>query len=162
MEGTVTTEEAMENEKIHDQFYEDAAHYWEKIPATIDGMLGGFGFISHIDIKGSNAFLEEVFQMKNPPGKHQALDCGAGIGRITKNLLMKVFETVDMVEQNPIFLEKAKKFITATNTSKLGNLYPVGLQDFIPEKSKYDVIWCQWVLGHLKDDHFIDFFQRCK
>ena len=25
------------------------------------------------------------------------------------------------------------------------------LQDFTPEEGKYDLIWCQWVLGHLTD-----------
>lgn len=153
----------MDTEAIDpDHFYEKAASYWEQIPATVDGMLGGFGSISHIDIKGSQAFLQEMFRMKNSPGKKQALDCGAGIGRITKNLLMKHFEKVDMVEQNPAFLEKAKSFVTAGNGEKLGELYPIGLQDFIPETEKYDVIWCQWVMGHLKDEHFIDFLQRCK
>ena len=38
-------------------------------------------------------------------------DCGAGIGRVTKNLLLPLFDTVDMVEQNPDFLEKAKVYL---------------------------------------------------
>lgn len=147
---------------LNDPFYEDAVHYWEKVPATIDGMLGGFGYISTTDIKGSNAFLEEIYKSKNPPDKKYALDCGAGIGRITKNLLMKIYEKVDMVEQNPAFLEKSKKFLTASNESKIGDLYSMGLQDFTPENEKYDLIWCQWVMGHLKDEHFIEFLQRCK
>ena len=36
-----------------------------------------------------------------------------------------------------------------------------GLQDFCPSLKKYDVIWCQWVLGHLKDDDLIGFFKKC-
>ena len=57
------------------------------------------------------------------------------------------------------------------------------MQDFTPEEGKYDLIWCQWVLGHLTDgemctpsghqcplfkenpvysaDHLVAFFQRC-
>lgn len=150
----------VEQPKIEDPFYEDAAHYWEKIPATVDGMLGGFGYISQTDIKGSHTFLQEVFRSKNPPEKKYALDCGAGIGRITKNLLIKTFGKVDLVEQNPAFLEEAKENLK--NNPKLGQLFPVGLQNFSPEEGKYDVIWCQWVMGHLKDEHFIDFLQRCK
>lgn len=45
------------------EFYEDAARYWEKIPPTVDGMLGGFGFISQTDISGSRAFLKSLFQV---------------------------------------------------------------------------------------------------
>ena len=42
------------------------------------------------------------------------------------------------------------------------NRFCSGLQDFTPKERHYDVIWCQWVLGHLKDDDLVQFFQRCK
>jgi protein N-terminal methyltransferase len=29
-------------------------------------------------------------------------------------------------------------------------------------KSKFDVIWCQWCLGHLNDDELAQFLQRSK
>ena len=47
------------------EFYTDAAKYWEKIPPTLDGMLGGFGFISQTDIGGSNVFLKSLFKVRN-------------------------------------------------------------------------------------------------
>lgn len=99
-------------------------------------------------------------QGSNPPGKQSALDCGAGIGRITKYLLQNYFETVDLVEQNPLFLEEAKKSLK--NCKKIGSYYPIGLQHFLPENEKYDVIWCQWVLGHLTDEDFVKFFISCQ
>lgn len=46
------------------EFYEHAVKYWEKIPATVDGMLGGFGFISETEIIGSKQFLRELFQVR--------------------------------------------------------------------------------------------------
>lgn len=64
--------------------------------------------------------------MKNPPSKTFALDCGAGIGRITKNLLIKHFKHVDLVEQNSKFLEVAK--ISLENYSmRIGQYYPIGI-----------------------------------
>lgn len=45
-------------------FYEKAVKYWEKIPATVDGMLGGFGFISQIDILGSEEFLRLILKVR--------------------------------------------------------------------------------------------------
>ena len=39
-------------------FYDDAKGYWEKIPATMDGMLGGFSHISPTDIDGSVKFIK--------------------------------------------------------------------------------------------------------
>ncbi|XP_011633660.1 N-terminal Xaa-Pro-Lys N-methyltransferase 1 [Pogonomyrmex barbatus] len=142
------------------EFYTAAAKYWDCIPPTIDGMLGGFGFISQIDIKGSTFFLKSLFQLENPPSKAFALDCGAGIGRITKNLLIKFFKHIDLVEQNPKFLEVAK--ISLENySSKINQYYPIGLQNFCPTTNKYDLIWCQWVLGHLQDDDLLEFFRKC-
>ena len=34
-------------------------------------------------------------------------------------------------------------------------------KDFAPEPNTYDVIWIQWVIGHLHDLDFIQFFRRC-
>ena len=96
--------------------------------------------------------------MDHGPSNLRALDCGAGIGRITKHLLTRHFSKVDLVEQNKLFLQKAKEYL---KSDKVENLYCCGLQNFVPEKEKYDVIWCQWVLGHLTDDHMINFFKRC-
>ncbi|XP_076234947.1 N-terminal methyltransferase [Calliopsis andreniformis] len=141
-------------------FYTAAANYWEHIPPTVDGMLGGFGFISQTDIRGSTMFLKALFESKNPPSKMFALDCGAGIGRITKNLLLNHFKHVDLVEQNSKFLEVAKTCLKSYS-ARIGNYYPIGLQSFCFTTKKYDVIWCQWVLGHLKDDDLIEFFQKC-
>jgi len=45
------------------EFYTAAAKYWERIPPTIDGMLGGFGFISQIDIRSSMIFLKSLFEV---------------------------------------------------------------------------------------------------
>lgn len=92
---------------------------------------------------------------------HRALDCGAGIGRITKRLLLPIFQTVDMVELNQKFLDAAHRFI-GEQVSRVERFICSGLQDFTPEIGRYDVIWCQWVLGHLTDLDLIDFFKRCQ
>ncbi|XP_063233910.1 N-terminal Xaa-Pro-Lys N-methyltransferase 1-B isoform X1 [Bacillus rossius redtenbacheri] len=154
MDNSVETSECQE-----ETFYKHAAKYWSNIPATVDGMLGGFGFISHTDIQGSSKFLQQLFKMKDAPGRGRALDCGAGIGRVTKHLLVPLFDQVDLVEQNPAFLEQAREYVGPCR--KLGELYGCGLQDFVPEEGRYDVIWTQWVLGHLTDDHLIQFFKAC-
>lgn len=49
--------------------------------------------------------------MSGGPGNAKALDCGAGIGRITKHLLQRHFQSIDLVEQNPKFLEKARDYL---------------------------------------------------
>ncbi|GJQ84092.1 hypothetical protein Trydic_g12069 [Trypoxylus dichotomus] len=145
-----------------EEFYKKAVLYWSEIPATIDGMLGGFGHISQIDIHGSRQFLRLLFQSKQPPGKATVADCGAGIGRISKHLLSHIFENLDLIEQNQVFLEQAKEYLGPRIFSKIANFFNVGLQDFHPEQGRYDVIWCQWVMGHLTDADFVKFLERCR
>lgn len=141
------------------KFYKKAAKYWANVPATIDGVLGGFGHISDIDLEGSRAFLKQILSFRTPPATTQALDCGAGIGRVSKYILIPQFEKVDLVEQDEKFINTARQFI-GVNNAKLGSLYKIGLQNYKPHK-KYDVIWCQWVLGHLKDYDLVDFLEIC-
>lgn len=72
-----------------------------------------------------------------------------------------MFETVDMVELNQSFLDSAREFI-GEHSSRVDRLICLGLQDFTPDEGRYDVIWVQWVLGHLTDDDLVNFFKRCK
>ncbi|KAH8277701.1 hypothetical protein KR018_003748 [Drosophila ironensis] len=143
------------------EFYNKAQKYWSEVPATVNGMLGGLGYISAIDIQGSNVFLREI----RVPGNKLALDCGAGIGRVSKNLLLPRFSRVDIVEQDTAFAEKAREYCNQADesggTGQLEEIFNVGLQKFTPSK-KYDLIWCQWVLGHLTDRDLVTFFRRMR
>lgn len=144
-------------------FYENAQKYWSKIAPTVDGMLGGLSVLAPTDIQSSSQFLSEIFKMKPAPNKNRALDCGAGIGRVTKHLLSKFFTKVDLVEQDTNFVHKANEYLCVNGVQLpcLGALFNTGLQDFTPEQGKYDIIWSQWVLGHLTDADLLAFFQRC-
>lgn len=144
-----------------EDFYRQGKAYWETIPATIDGMLGGYSELSSTDVHSSQRLLKQFQEDKAAPlGKLRALDCGAGIGRITKHLLLPLFDTVDMVEQNQAFLDQARGYI-GPEELRVDRLICKGLQDFTPEEGRYDVIWCQWVTGHLTDGDLVSFVQRC-
>lgn len=143
-------------------FYSNAEGYWKDVAPTVDGMLGGYGSISNIDLNGSKAFLQKFLgEGEGKTGSVCALDCGAGIGRITKRLLLPLFSTVDLVDVTEEFLEQAKTYL-AEGGERVGKYHCCGLQDFVPESGRYDVIWIQWVIGHLTDDHLVDFLQRCQ
>ena len=72
-------------------WYQKANQYWnvtflfiQKAESTYDGVLSGFGNLSEIDIHGSEIFLKEL-QVELPQlSLDSVLDCGAGIGRISK------------------------------------------------------------------------------
>lgn len=55
---------AVETEgKDRASFYSNAAEYWSAVPATVDGVLGGFGFVSRTDIQGSVSFLKQLYKV---------------------------------------------------------------------------------------------------
>ncbi|XP_002731545.2 N-terminal Xaa-Pro-Lys N-methyltransferase 1-like [Saccoglossus kowalevskii] len=146
------------------EFYSDAETYWKSVPATPNGMLGGFADLSTKDISSSERFLEKTLvQLTGKNRAHCALDCGAGIGRVTKHLLLRKFDIVDMVELNQKFLDQARdEYLSGDKSQRVEKFICCGLQDFIPDANRYDVIWAQWVLGHLTDEHLMSFFTRCK
>ncbi|KAL8617695.1 hypothetical protein ACOMHN_039643 [Nucella lapillus] len=145
-----------------DKFYTDAKDYWDSVNPTIDGMLGGYAKISPTDINGSRSFMRPFLKIGGGKAEaKQALDCGAGIGRITKRLLLPMFHNVDMVELSQKFCDAAREFI-GPESSRVDRIICSGLQEFSPEPGRYDVIWCQWVLSHLRDDDLVAFLQRCR
>lgn len=96
--------------------------------------------------------------LKDSEGKTRtgcALDCGAGIGRITKRLLLPLFQTVDLVDVTQEFLDKAQFFL-GDEGKRVGKYICCGLQDFVPEAGRYDVIWIQWVIGESEPERVVD------
>ncbi|KAK3359635.1 alpha-N-methyltransferase NTM1 [Lasiosphaeria hispida] len=136
----------------------DGLKYWESINADIDGMLGGFGHITKIDLQGSRNFLAKlgIGQKKGLRIAKNALEGGAGIGRVTEGLLVEVAEHVDVIE--PV-----AKF-TAELQGKKGvrTIFNQGLEDWQPTADiQYDLIWVQWCVGHLTDEQLVAFLERC-
>ncbi|PLB50392.1 hypothetical protein P170DRAFT_435583 [Aspergillus steynii IBT 23096] len=159
----------------------DHAHslaYWNDIPATVDGMLGGFPQVSRIDLQGSKAFFAKTKRLlstdpsltsssstsqqpKLDEKLPRGVDCGAGIGRVTEGFLREVCTTVDAVEPVAKFSS-----VLRANREKAGpdavpgDVYTLGLEDWVPER-QYDLVWVQWCAGHLTDQQFVAFLRRC-
>lgn len=146
------------------QWYSKAYDYWEdenNCPITDDGVLGGYGALTPMDIKGSRKFIQQLKDMDSLFHLHSAADCGAGIGRITKHLLVDLFDHVDLVEQSVRLINASSRYIGEEIATKKVTCICQGLQDFAPKANSYDLIWIQWVIGHLTDLDFIAFFKRC-
>ncbi|XP_017978430.1 PREDICTED: alpha N-terminal protein methyltransferase 1 isoform X2 [Theobroma cacao] len=153
------------------QWYREGVAYWEGVEASVDGVLGGFGQVNEADVKGSEVFLNTLLHERfDGGGRNQhlvALDCGSGIGRITKNLLIRYFNEVDLLEPVSHFLDAAREslsqeYFVSSDAHKATNFYCVSLQEFTPDAGRYNVIWIQWCIGHLTDDDFVSFFKRAK
>ncbi|XP_035754114.1 N-terminal Xaa-Pro-Lys N-methyltransferase 1 isoform X1 [Egretta garzetta] len=140
--------------------WESFALQWAPHSPALSRVVAPFLLCGYLVVGFSPSWL--LFQDgPNRTGTTRALDCGAGIGRITKRLLLPLFKTVDMVDVTEDFLTKAKSYL-GEEGRRVRNYFCCGLQDFSPEPNSYDVIWIQWVIGHLTDNHLSDFLRRCR
>lgn len=105
-------------------FYSKAKNYWSEVSPTVDGMLCGFTSLNVPDIADSRLFLDKY----KPKTTAYALDCGAGIGRITKQLLLPQFSIVDMVELTQAFLDKTREYVGEEDFARIGERFCIGLQ----------------------------------
>ncbi|MCJ1453432.1 Alpha N-terminal protein methyltransferase 1 [Mycoblastus sanguinarius] len=142
----------------------DSLKYWNSIPTTVDGMLGGYPELSRTDLKGSANFLAKLRREHPSPSSdgllQRGVDCGTGIGRVTAGFLSRVCEVVDIVEPVEKFAQEVKKAELAGDGS-VGKVYITGLEGWDPEH-RYDLIWNQWCLGYLTDKQLVAYLERCK
>lgn len=155
LENMWTSEIGSDSTK-REKWYKQGVDYWINTDATIDGVLGGYGAISDIDIQGSREFL---LSLPNIDFNGAAADCGAGIGRISQQLLCPLFKKVDVVDPVPKYIETAKEKLA--NTTSQNRFFVKGLEEWEPDASFYSVIWCQWVMPCLIDDDLVTFLKRC-
>jgi protein N-terminal methyltransferase len=148
---------------------EKSKEYWDHVEPTVNGMLGGFSKIHNIDMEGSKKFLDHFFVTRKDATQDddrkqmikRCIDCGAGIGRITKHLLLRYSDHVDLLEQSQTFLDRSSEYIGQDQSERIGKKYCSSLQDFIPEEDAvYDCVWLQWVTGYLTDSQLIQFLRR--
>lgn len=158
--GAATTSRAMSS-RLHNgnDVYEKAEEYWSRASQDVNGMLGGFEKLHTPDITVSKRFIESL-KKKNLFGSYDyALDCGAGIGRVTKHLLMPLFKKVDMEDLVEELIVSSDQYIG--QDPRIGEKFIEGIQTFAPPEGRYDLIWIQWVSGHLVDEDLDAFFKRC-
>lgn len=140
-------------------------------------MLGGYPQVSRIDLQQSSNFLAKLRRAsKTHPATQgrlkRAVDCGAGIGRITLGFLSRVADKVDVVEPVEKFtreIETGEGFGEVRARGGLGRVWTVGLEKWDPtsssssdEEMMYDLVWVQWCLGQLTDVQVVAFLQRAK
>jgi protein N-terminal methyltransferase len=156
----VSSSEGAKNENWYDQATD---YYEENCPETLDGVLGGFGSITEVDLVGSKRFVDTV-QKKLPQlqfADGYGVECGAGIGRVSKGLLLPLgIVGCDLVESSVRLLAAAPEYIGDPDSAKC-KYYCEGLQNWAPVKNKYSIIWVQWVLVYLTDVDIIRFLKTC-
>mmetsp|Transcript_24342 Transcript_24342/g.50988 ORF Transcript_24342/g.50988 Transcript_24342/m.50988 type:complete len:304 (-) Transcript_24342:8-919(-) len=172
-EGTTATQQ--QNDETRREWYKTGYDYWEdetNCAPTVDGVLGGFAHLSKKDLKGSADFIRylkssgirpelQLTKEENGGVDTRACECGAGIGRVSKGLLLPLGITqCDLVEPSPRLISSAPDYLGDQYSSQC-RYFCTGLQEFTPKPDYYDIIWIQWVIGYLTDDDLVDFLKRC-
>jgi protein N-terminal methyltransferase len=139
---------------MSNDWYERSRRYWSNVAPTVDGVLGGLQHVHDDDIRESRAFIESLPSV----GRDRALDCGAGIGRISKHLLCPLFTTTDVMERSSQMLDTARATLPA---SAIGEFIAEPIENVVL-RHRYDLIAIQWVAAYLKDADLSDFLHRCK
>lgn len=150
--------------------YISAVKYWSSVSADDEGVLGGFGnatVVPKVEVAGSLTFVKrlgELSALTFPNKKEETdkivLDVGAGVGRVSRDVLSHFASEVDILEPALPLIEKARDIQSVV---PVRNFFHVGIQDFdFPPTYKYWAIWCQWCLGQVPDSVLISFLERCK
>jgi len=163
---------ALEDDAVDAQINQsDALRYWASVSPDDDGVLGGYPHVSRVDLQGSTAFLAKLRRKSRVFGPAtgalpRVVDCGAGIGRVTKGFLGKVAKAVDVVEpvtQLTDVITQGEEFAELRSRSVVGEVFNVGLEKWTPpEGRQYAVIWHQWCVGQLTDRQLITYLRRIR
>ena len=150
-------------------------------PPTLDGVLGGFGVLDDPDVAFSLKFLKDL---RGDWNGAVVADVAAGIGRVTKHLLLPLnVARVDVLEQSSHLLAAAPAYVDENNNANMKEYDDddpakdeesttprrqrcryvcVSMQAWRPKAREYDLIWIQWCVGHLTDSDFLDFLNVCR
>ena len=99
-------EENSETVGSKEEWYAKALEYWKGVKNDYNGVLGGLAHISGFDIMESTKTLN-ILKNRYEMGTGRCLDCGAGVGRITKDLHTEFFDKTDLLEPEEGFITKA-------------------------------------------------------
>jgi protein N-terminal methyltransferase len=72
-----------------------------------------------------------------------------------------IVDIVEPIEKFTDVMKDSKEWSILRETGRLGQIYNIGLQDWIPQAS-YDLMWNQWCVGHLTDIELVEHLKRCK
>ena len=149
-----------------DEWYAANAVWWEQ------GGSGGYGGKTddeamvgdeggQEDGEEGLAFLDKLLSTSPSLGFVQAVDCGAGVGRVTKNILLKRYDAVHLVEADPGWSKQSRTYLGKKRARKC-TFTCARLQDLSVDiidgwgSPGANLIWLQWTLQYLTDSDVVD------
>lgn len=141
---------------MRNEWYGKGTEYWNTVDDTISGMLDGNVEAGRVDLQYTEEIIKKYQQRKM--GNIRCADTGAGIGRISNEVLCRYFKELHLVEPVEKFLKVAKENLD--NKVDL-HLYYMGAESWeIP--CVFDCFWLQWTLMYLTDEDSIRLLKNCK
>ena len=143
-----------------------AFDHWTGEEASDSGVLGGALITHEPDVAASLAFLRTHLPGKADDAWRRgrglvALDCGAGVGRVSKNVLAPLgVATVDLVEPQQHMVAEARKNLAADGPA-IRHVFLQSLENFTPTE-RYDLIVIQWVLQYISTQEVEQFMGRLR
>ena len=94
-----------------------------------------------------------------PRSLFRALDVAGGDGRLSKSFLLSQYSKVDIFDQCPTAVTKARKALLGH--SRFGYAAQSTMQDF-DWRFDYSGIFMVWVVGYLADSALVSFLRKAK
>ena len=157
-------------------WYGRGRKYWESASSSNDGVLCGSAHVHEADIADSLDFLSAPQAEGEPPlwplphaTTLRALDVGAGIGRVSRDMLLNICDEVDMVEGCEKFVREAERTLDGNTArpaqrGRMRRFICADLQSFVVPDAvaqPYHLIWIQWCVGHLTDADLERLLREC-
>mmetsp|Transcript_69628 Transcript_69628/g.115673 ORF Transcript_69628/g.115673 Transcript_69628/m.115673 type:complete len:376 (-) Transcript_69628:144-1271(-) len=120
---------------------------------SIEQAMVGDG-TSEDDIANSSRFLDRLIAERLEGVRIAALDAGAGVGRVARQVLLPRCASVHLLEASPIWSARSRVYLRANVVHSQGysaSFTVARLETFVPEQGKYHLVWVQWVLQYLID-----------
>jgi len=111
-------------------------------------MIGDTG--SGEDVEHSRRLLDEVLAARPALRRRYVLDAGAGVGRVTKHVLLRRFDKACMLEPCSRWLKEARRYLGHRRADRC-TLVNQGLEEYAMPRGTYDLVWFQWCLQYLTD-----------
>ena len=123
-----------------------------------EAMIGDGG--SPEDLEHSQRLLDAVRAARPALRLESALDAGAGIGRVTKAVLLRRCERVALLEPCERWLRQARRYLGNKRAQRCA-FVGERLEAHVPAAGvAYDLIWVQWTLQYLVDADVVAALRR--
>ncbi|CAK0795445.1 unnamed protein product [Prorocentrum cordatum] len=140
----------------YERYYEANAAWWDDNGygggSDEEAMIGDGG--SEADVEHSLRFLDDLRSRLPRLQMRTAIDAGAGVGRVTKHVLLRRCEQVLLVEACERWLKQARRYL-GNKRSQRCRFACARLQEYEPVDRAVDLVWVQWTLQYLVDAHVV-------